>query len=163
MFDLNSIRSILNVGSSTKTADSQTIGKFGIGFKLAHRLVGKDNGLQELINENSGPLLFSWKNYEIGSLANGTSPVPTDISISNNGSGVISITDDNPWLFKILITCFPCLPENDLVVELPKMANGIQAASTPFSKTEYEVLSRWVKNNQRILNKETYNENYPWC
>jgi len=58
MFNLDSIRSILNVGSSTKTNDSQTIGKFGIGFKLAHRLVGKDNGLQELINENSGPILF---------------------------------------------------------------------------------------------------------
>ncbi len=41
MFNQKSIRSILNVGSSTKTADSQNIGKFGIGFKLAHRLVGK--------------------------------------------------------------------------------------------------------------------------
>ena len=47
MFTPNSVRSILNVGSSTKNSDSQTIGKFGIGFKLAHRLVGKDNGLQE--------------------------------------------------------------------------------------------------------------------
>ena len=45
MFDADGIRSILNVGSSTKTSDSETIGKFGIGFKLAHRLVGKDNGL----------------------------------------------------------------------------------------------------------------------
>lgn len=158
MFDLNSVRSILNVGSSTKTADSQTIGKFGIGFKLAHRLVGKDNGLQELINENSGPLLFSWKNYEIEKLANGNSPLPNDIITSTSKDGNISIDDENPWLFKILITCFPCLPENDLVGELPKMANGIQATKAPFSKNEYEVLSRWVKNNQSILNQETYNE-----
>ncbi|MCV9933028.1 AAA domain-containing protein [Flavobacterium sp. LS1R47] len=158
MFDLNSVRSILNVGSSTKTADSQTIGKFGIGFKLAHRLVGKDNGLQELINENSGPLLFSWNNYEIQNLANGSSPLPSDIVISTSKDGYINLDDNNPWLFKILITCFPCLPENDHVVELPKMANGIQATKTPFSKKEYEVLSRWVKNNQSILNQETYNE-----
>ena len=79
MFDFNSIRSILNVGSSTKTADSQTIGKFGIGFKLAHRLVGKDNGLQELINENSGPLLFSWQNYELENLANAEEVIPSNI------------------------------------------------------------------------------------
>lgn len=158
MFDLNSVRSILNVGSSTKTADSQTIGKFGIGFKLAHRLVGKDNGLQELINENSGPLLFSWNNYEIENLAHGSSPLPSDIVISTSKDGNISLDDNNPWLFKILITCFPCLPENNHVVELPKMANGIQATKTPFSKKEYEVLSRWVKNNQGILNEETYNE-----
>lgn len=32
---------------------------------MAHRLVGKDNGLEELIDEQSGSLLFSWKNYEI--------------------------------------------------------------------------------------------------
>lgn len=158
MFTPNSIRSILNVGSSTKNADSQTIGKFGIGFKLAHRLVGKDNGLQELINENSGPLLFSWKNYELEKIASGSNPVPSEILLTNNKKGEIVIKDDNPWLFKILITCFPCLPENDSVNELPKMANGMESSSNPFSKAEYEVLSRWVKNNQKILNKDTYKE-----
>lgn len=158
MFTPNSVRSILNVGSSTKNSDSQTIGKFGIGFKLAHRLVGKDNGLQELINENSGPLLFSWKNYELENLANGSNPKPSDIVLSKNKKGEIIINDDNPWLFKILITCFPCLPENALVNELPKMVNGIQSNDNPFSKAEFDVLSRWIKKNQNILNKETYNE-----
>ncbi len=158
MFDFNSIRSILNVGSSTKTADSQTIGKFGIGFKLAHRLVGKDNGLQELINENSGPILFSWKNYELENLANSEAIVPSNIEYEQTANGNFNIKENNPWLFKILITCFPCLPENEYLEELPKMANGIVAASTPFSKSEYEVLSRWVRNNKGILNKEIYNE-----
>lgn len=158
MFNLDSIRSILNVGSSTKTADSQTIGKFGIGFKLAHRLVGKDNGLQELINENSGPILFSWKNYEIENLAIADELIPDEIAFNPSGNGNFQISDDNPWLFKILITCFPCLPENDHVAELPKMANGLLANVNPFSKSEYQVLSRWVKNNQSILNKETYKE-----
>jgi DNA polymerase III delta prime subunit len=158
MFNLDSIRSILNVGSSTKTSDSQTIGKFGIGFKLAHRLVGRDNGLQELINENSGPILFSWKNYEIAQLADTESIEPEVLQYAPKENGNYEVLDDNPWLFKILITCFPCLPQNNAVVELPKMANGVQATTNPFGKTEYEVLSRWVKKNQKILNKETYNE-----
>lgn len=158
MFDLNSIRSILNVGSSTKTADSKTIGKFGIGFKLAHRLVGKDNGLQELIHENSGPILFSWKNYELENLANCESIVPEQIKYNSIGNGNFETDDDYPWLFKILITCFPCLPENDYTIELPKLANGVEALSNPFGKDEYGVLARWIKNNKRILNKETYNE-----
>jgi hypothetical protein len=158
MFNLDSVRSILNVGSSTKTNDSQTIGKFGIGFKLAHRLVGKDNGLQELINENSGPILFSWKNYEIEHLAKSENIEPQTLQYEPKENGNYEVKDDYPWLFKILITCFPCLPQNDSVVELPKMANGLQATVNPFGQAEYEVLSRWVKNNQKILNKDTYNE-----
>ena len=158
MFNLNSVRSILNVGSSTKTNDSQTIGKFGIGFKLAHRLVGKDNGLHELISENSGPILFSWKNYELEHLANSENIEPQSLIYKSTEYGNFEIKDDYPWLFKILITCFPCLPQNDLIEELPKMANGFQATANPFSKAEYEVLSRWVWKNQNILNKETYKE-----
>lgn len=158
MFNLDSVRSILNVGSSTKSNDSQTIGKFGIGFKLAHRLVGKDNGLQELINENSGPILFSWKNYEIEHLAKSENIEPQTLKYEPKKNGNYEVKDDYPWLFKILITCFPCLPQNDSIEELPKMANGLQATVNPFGKAEYEVLSRWVKNNQKILNKDTYNE-----
>jgi hypothetical protein len=158
MFDLNSIRSILNVGSSTKTADSQTIGKFGIGFKLAHRLVGKDNGLNELINENSGPILFSWKNYELANLAQNETLQPTEISYNKVSKDNYTISDVNPWLFKILITCFPCLPENEFIEEQPKLSNGIRSPHNPFSKEEYGVLCRWVAKHQAILNKDTYNE-----
>jgi hypothetical protein len=158
MFDANSVRSILNTGSSTKTADSQTIGKFGIGFKLAHRLVGKSNGLEELLSENSGPLLFSWKNYEIEKIIAGESAIPTPIKSTINKRGNLLIDDDNPWLFKILITCFPCLPENDLIEELPIMSDGKQAKVNPFAKHEYETFARWIKNNQNVLSKEMYNE-----
>ncbi|KAA6340818.1 RecBCD enzyme subunit RecD [termite gut metagenome] len=157
MFDLNNIRSILNVGASTKTADSQTIGKFGIGFKLAHRLVGKDNGLQELIYEHSGPILFSWKNYEIENLSKTETIVPCDFKCRKNNKNY-ELNDDYPWLFKILITCFPCLPENNFVPELPQLTNGKQSSIAPFSHSEYETLSRWVKNNIQILKKETYRE-----
>ncbi|GGE40345.1 histidine kinase/DNA gyrase B/HSP90-like ATPase [Pedobacter psychrotolerans] len=158
MFNLDSVRSILNVGSSTKSNDSHTIGKFGIGFKLAHRLVGKDNGLQELINEHSGPILFSWKNYEIEQLASGDAAEPVKFSYNAKANRNFEMADDYPWLFKILITCFPCLPENNSVEELPKMANGQLAEVNPFSSEEYKVLSRWVKKHQHILDKDTYNE-----
>lgn len=158
MFNLDSVRSILNVGSSTKSNDSQTIGKFGIGFKLAHRLVGKDNGLQELINEQSGPILFSWKNYEIEQLANEEAVEPEPFSYNAKANRNFEIADHYPWLFKILITCFPCLPENSLVEELPKMADGQLATGNPFSGEEYHVLSRWVKKHQHILSKDNYNE-----
>lgn len=158
MFNLDSVRSILNVGSSTKSNDSHTIGKFGIGFKLAHRLVGKDNGLHELINEHCGPVLFSWKNYEIEQLANGEIIEPVEFSYNSKPDGNFEMADDYPWLFKILITCFPCLPENNVVKELPKMVDGKIAEINPFNTAEYEVLSRWVNKCQHILNKDTYNE-----
>ncbi len=89
MFDFDSIRSILNVGSSTKTADSQSIGKFGIGFKLAHRLVGKENGLDELLSSDpSGPILFSWKNADIKLLTNGAGlPEPVEITFETDQNG----------------------------------------------------------------------------
>ena len=156
MFDFDSVRSILNIGSSTKSSDSQTIGKFGIGFKLAHRLVGKSNGLDELIYGNSGPILFSWKNYDIEKLSNTIKPRPEKIDWVKKNKADYTIADENPWLFKILITCFPCLPENDLVLDLPRMANGQKAITPPFCTSEYEVLSRWVRDNQGILNKDTY-------
>jgi hypothetical protein len=158
MFSLNSVRSILNVGSSTKSADSQTIGKFGIGFKLAHRLVGKNNGLEELINENSGPLLFSWDNYDLNQLARGEAPEPEPIDIVSSGPNQYKVIDSHPWLFKILITCFPCLPENNSIEELPRMTNGIRSEAAPFSRAEYEVLSRWVNKYQHVLSQEDYKQ-----
>ena len=132
MFSFNSVRSILNVGSSTKSADSQTIGKFGIGFKLAHRLVGKDNGLQELLNENSGPILFSWKNHELAQLAAGDGVLPMDMDIvPAKDQHNTRCWNTHPWLFKILITCFPCLPENKDVKEQPRLVSGGRQPGKP--------------------------------
>ncbi len=158
MFDFNSVRSILNVGSSTKNSNSQNIGKFGIGFKLAHRLVGKDNGLDELINQNSGPILFSWKNRELQQLGNGEIIEPADIQIIEESEDKHVIQDSNPWLFKILITCFPCLPENDLIQERIKFIGGAEINEPTFKKKEYEVLARWVNKYSDILTPETYKE-----
>ena len=159
MFSFDSIRSILNVGSSTKTADSQSIGKFGIGFKLAHRLVGKENGLDELLSsEPSGPILFSWQNREITNLASAEPRVePVDIDFKTN-QDKIEIADKHPWLFKILITCFPVLPENEIVDENVTLTNGEFANSPVFTTNEIRALQRWVSNYRDILNEETYKE-----
>ena len=64
VFDLDGICSILDIGASTKFGNADTIGQFGVGFKLAHRLVGEDAGLEELLQDNKGPILFSWDNKE---------------------------------------------------------------------------------------------------
>jgi hypothetical protein len=159
MFNFDSIRSILNVGSSTKTADSQSIGKFGIGFKLAHRLVGKENGLDELLGtEPSGPILFSWKNGEITNLAD-ADPRPEPVSIDfNTNYDKVEIIDNYPWLFKILITCFPALPENEFIKENIVLTNGRAASSPVFSRNELGALHRWVSNYREILNEQTYKE-----
>lgn len=158
MFNFNSIRSILNVGSSTKNADSQNIGKFGIGFKLAHRLVGKDNGLDELLGENSGPILFSWGNNEITKLAESEEIEPEDIQFAEEIPDVHTIKDKHPWLFKILITCFPCLPENNQVTEQVKLIDGKQSEQLLFPKSEYQALTRWVKKHMHIFENNAYDK-----
>lgn len=159
MFNQKSIRSILNVGSSTKTADSQNIGKFGIGFKLAHRLVGKENGLDELLSEDpSGPILFSWKNHELEELASANEPIPEELEFEVLGNDDYTFKDLNPWLFKILITCFPVLPENNLVEENVQLTRDNIMINDAFKRSEYEALCRWVKNYKDILDKDLYKE-----
>lgn len=165
MFSFDNIRSILNVGSSTKTAHSETIGKFGIGFKLAHRLVGADNGLDELVDQNKGPILFSWENDELCLLAEENINIdPQEITFEREildlGSGqrkeLFKIKDNHPWLFKILMTCFPCLPDSPRTKEEIRLINYELTDQPLFSTKELKVLSRWVKKNLHLLNKETY-------
>ncbi len=94
-FDLEGIDSILNIAQSTKST-STSIGRLGIGFKLAHRLVGKGNGTQELVHGNKGPVMFSWDKKEQMELF-----LFSDEPIQHDG------LDENPFLFKIAITNFP--------------------------------------------------------
>lgn len=110
-FTLDGLSSILNIAQSTKTTAS-SIGRLGIGFKLAHRLVGKGNGTHELIHENKGPIMFSWDD---------SSQLESLMSSEEIECQGLS---NNPFLIKIAITNFPaefneCVKDikyNDVVV-----------------------------------------------
>ena len=114
-FSYEGVRSILNVGQSTKANDEHTIGKFGIGFKLVHRLVGESSGIEELETGQVGPIVFSW--YENTNAINDLIGVKTSEDLE---SVKIEMTKafrpiegtklrkhecltTFPWLFKILL------------------------------------------------------------
>ncbi|MCA0387086.1 MAG: DUF4433 domain-containing protein [Bacteroidetes bacterium] len=109
-FSFEGIRSILNIGQSTKESKSN-VGKFGIGFKIVHRLLGESDGQKEL-NNYSGPVVFSWNKLDdLKELASFHDNLNVSISTPNftksdPGKEYIE-TDNNPWLFKILLTNFP--------------------------------------------------------
>lgn len=150
MFSTDDVESILNIGASTKTFDSQNIGKYGIGFKLAHRLVGKDDGLNELIRDYTGPVIFSWKNNEIKDLASPETILTKPIDFNEE-----EVSSD-PWLFKILLTCFPCLPENEWVPEFPRLLNGEPTPKALFPKEEVAALSRWTAKLMQKTGEYSY-------
>ncbi len=93
-FSLEGLESILNIAQSTKT-DASNIGRLGIGFKLAHRLVGKGNGTRELVHGNKGPIMFSWDRSE------DLKALMSEEEIEFEG------LEDNAFLLKIAITNFP--------------------------------------------------------
>lgn len=93
-FSLKGLESILNIAQSTKT-DASNIGRLGIGFKLAHRLVGKGNGTRELVHGNKGPIMFSWDRSE------DLKALMSEEEIEFEG------LEDNAFLLKIAITNFP--------------------------------------------------------
>ena len=112
-FNLQSVISILAIGASSKYRNPDNIGQFGVGFKLAHRLIGADNSIKELLEENKGPILFSWSNGELVNL-----PSIDKISLIDadlNGVGKNAVSNNNaPWLFKIVATNFPCLTDDSV-------------------------------------------------
>lgn len=50
VFSKEGIKSILNIGQSFGKQEPDKIGRYGIGFKLVYRLVGKSSGLDELLH-----------------------------------------------------------------------------------------------------------------
>jgi hypothetical protein len=105
-FKFKNVHSILGLAQSTKAINEENIGKFGVGFKLIHRLVGEGNGLEELTKDYCGPMLFSWHNKS-----------QLEALLSFDGESLVFDDDDKcwlneatPWFFKILLTCMPILP-----------------------------------------------------
>ena len=106
LFSKEGIKSILNIGQSFGKQDPDKIGRYGIGFKLVHRLVGKSSGLDELLNVDKqghrGPILFSWSKK---------AQLDNFLTSKSNEFEYVDIDDVNaPWLLKILITNFPAQP-----------------------------------------------------
>lgn len=139
-FSSKDINSILNISQSSKF-DCEKIGRFGIGFKLVHRLVGKNEGLKELTDEYKGPVLFSWSKPEhLESLLKTESA--NEIEYDQD------LHSDVPWLFKILITNFPTSP-NETVKDLG-YKNKIL-----FPESEFEELVQFLNQTQihKYLNR----------
>ena len=107
-FTQEGLRSLLNVGQSDKKSASQ-IGRFGIGFKLVHRLVGKSDGKHELLHDNKGPIMFSWsKKEDLLALLN--KEEITAVNDIEDGSNL-------PYFLKLILTNFPADP-NETVKDL---------------------------------------------
>lgn len=104
-FSHEGIKAILNFTQSNKVGDHKQIGNFGMGFKLIHRLVGKNDGIEEVKYKNKGPIMFSWNNHT--QLINFTEN--SEILVEEKSYKNISdFSNDTPWLQKIVLTCFPC-------------------------------------------------------
>lgn len=123
-FSVEGLTSILNIAQSTKS-DSSSIGRLGIGFKLAHRLVGKGNGVRELVHGKKGPILFCWDK---------ASQLRELMSLEEITYGGV---DENAFLLKIAITNFP--------VNAGEVVKGINYNDeVAFPKTELEELRKYT-------------------
>ncbi len=139
-FSKRNMSAILNVGDSDK--DAEDIGTFGIGFKIIHRLLGEDDGLEAILNEYAGPIIYSWNQY------NHLKRLLSDEEIVINKNG--SRDDDCPWLLKIIYTCFPThLGES---IKNEKYSN-----ETLFTIEEFNEFKFFLKNSLAKLN--TFTEN----
>jgi hypothetical protein len=112
-FTVKDVEAILNSFQGTKADKSQKqncdkIGRYGIGFKLVHRLVGKSDGAKELIENLDGPVIFSWfDKKQFNDFTN--EPIGQTFSYDEE------LTKENsPWLFKISLTCFPTMPNESV-------------------------------------------------
>lgn len=111
-FTSGGVKAILNIAQSSEDKENPgKIGRYGIGFKLVHRLVGKGNGINELMNDYTGPVIFSWSDTaDFQSFISGIELTPTafEPEAAQAGKGA-------PWLFKILMTCFPAMPGEEVL------------------------------------------------
>lgn len=141
-FSREDLTSLLNIAASTKKS-CEKIGRFGIGFKLAYRLLGKTTGAEEMMRDNKGPVVFSWSKVDhIQSLLN-----MDETSLKKKGfeKGDWN-SNDVPWLFKILLTCFPVQPEDDTTTDLQNKKHVL------FPQTEMLEYVEFLKKYEHKLN-----------
>jgi len=105
-FSDNDMSAIINVAGNFK--EGEDIGTFGIGFKILHRLVGKDDGRDGIINDYYGPIIFSWnKPSQFEKFINGDPIIITGLGAKGKENYDYEKDKENAWLVKILYTCFP--------------------------------------------------------
>lgn len=114
-FSVADIKAILNSfqgtkADKTKPENCEKIGRYGIGFKLVYRLLGKSDGAEELFTKMAGPLLFSWyKPEQFEKLLNVTD------NITFEADAHTLENEYAPWLVKIVLTCFPSAPMEEVL------------------------------------------------
>lgn len=132
-FYARDVKSILDTFGSEKAlrqhaAQEGMIGQYGVGFKLFHRLVGRESGLEELLDHHAGPMIFSWSTREQLDRFLGEAREPWSVDATEGQA---------PWLFKILLTCFPAAP-GEVVKDI---GFGDVVA---FTHAEAETFRRWA-------------------
>ena len=139
-FSTADVRSILDTFASEK-ADRERpenegmIGQYGVGFKLFHRLVGRESGLEELLDDYSGPMVFSWSAVE-----------QLNAFLAGNEDPWVraALDADAPWFFKILLTCFPAAP-GETVRDMD------HAERVPFTREEAERFRQFAQDRLASL------------
>lgn len=130
-FSKDDVIAILNESYSNKQADQ--IGRFGVGFKIVHKLVGSNQGKSELIDDKKGPILFSWNNVE--SLR----------ALFNADEETIFTYDElesnSPWLFKILLTNFPIAPFESNIKDI----DFVTISNDFFKRQDFKNLISYLK------------------
>ncbi len=141
-FSDRDMSAIINVAGNYK--DGEDIGTFGIGFKILHRLVGADDGREAIINDYAGPIIFSWnKFFQLNAFLNDDEvKVGFDVKKDN----------ENPWLVKLLYTCFPSHLDEKLKLQ------NYDTEDVKFSKNELSEMRTFLKQSLQNVNlKETNN------
>ncbi len=144
-FTEQDLKAILNSFQGTKADKSKAencgkIGRYGIGFKLAYRLLGKNDGADELLNDYAGPLLFSW-----GSGEQFQSLCQFSENEKINTSHYAAPLHDAPWLLKIILTCFPTAPTEEVL-------NLERKNQVLFDANELLSLSAFLQKHNHLLN-----------
>lgn len=143
-FSEKDLKALLNSFQGTKADKTKVencgkIGRYGIGFKLAYRLMGKSDGAEELLRDLAGPLLFSWYNHQ-----------QFEDLMTYSGSS-LSLENDiqqetAPWLLKIILACFPTFPQES-VKDLE------YNPAVLFQQEELQELVTFLNKNKHLLDK----------
>jgi hypothetical protein len=127
---------IINVAGNYK--EGEDIGTFGIGFKILHRLVGTDDGREAIINDYAGPIIFSWSKFSQLNLFLNDEEINVGLETEKDS--------ENPWLVKLLYTCFPSHLDEKLKLQ------DYETEDVKFSKSELFEMRTFLKQSLQNVN-----------